>query len=160
MLKMIAQNIILTLYYEQPLRKPRGGTEIHHLIWTGGVLDCFRGCDGAPCRGWIPAFAGMREMGDFGGSGPVSISLEDHVVQPAHAPRIRRQSSRHRRRRIETATNQAEVVEAAGLAAGSIGRRGPNSLAFRLLVGDSWGGATGLIMRASWLTPHLISVLL
>ena len=40
--------------------------EIHHLIWTGGVLDCFRGCDGAPCRGWITAFAGMTEMGDFG----------------------------------------------------------------------------------------------
>ena len=38
-------------------------TEIHHLIWTGGVLDCFRGCDGAPCRGWIPAFAGMTEVG-------------------------------------------------------------------------------------------------
>ena len=37
--------------------------QIPHLIWTGGVLDCFRGCDGAPCRGWIPAFAGMTEVG-------------------------------------------------------------------------------------------------
>ena len=44
----------------------QGRPEIHHLIWTGGVLDCFRGCDSAPCRGWIPAFAGMTEVGDFG----------------------------------------------------------------------------------------------
>ena len=41
-------------------------TKIHRLVWTGGVLDCFRGCDRAPCRGWIPAFAGMTEVGDFG----------------------------------------------------------------------------------------------
>ena len=44
----------------------RHRAEIPHIIWTGGVLDCFRGCDGAPCRGWIPAFAGMTEVGDFG----------------------------------------------------------------------------------------------
>ena len=55
--------------------KGREGPKIHRLAWTGGVLDCFRGCDRAPCRGWIPApyrvrgrlFAGMTEVGDFGG---------------------------------------------------------------------------------------------
>ena len=40
--------------------------KIHHLIGAGRVIDCFRGSDGAPCRGWIPACAGMTEVGDLG----------------------------------------------------------------------------------------------
>ena len=58
--------------------KVRQTCEIHHLIWTGGVLDCFRGCDGAPCRGWIPAFAGMTEMGDFETCEANTASLPAH----------------------------------------------------------------------------------
>ncbi len=44
-----------------------GGTsQIHHLIGAGRVTDCSRGSDGAPCRGWIPACAGMTEAVDLG----------------------------------------------------------------------------------------------
>ncbi len=39
---------------------------IHHLIRKAGVKDCFRGRDGAPCRGWIPVCAGMTEVRDLG----------------------------------------------------------------------------------------------
>ena len=39
---------------------------IPHLIGPAGVTDCFRCHGGAPCRGWIPAFAGMTEVGDLG----------------------------------------------------------------------------------------------
>ena len=53
------------LMYQLPCALATCFTKIHRLIWTSGVLDCFRGCDRAPCRGWIPAFAGMTEVGDF-----------------------------------------------------------------------------------------------
>ena len=48
------------------LERPWPPAQITHLVWTNGVLDCFRDCGGPPCRGWIPAFAGKTEVGDFG----------------------------------------------------------------------------------------------
>ena len=39
---------------------------IPHLIGPAGVTDCFRCHRGAPHRGWIPAFAGMTEVGNLG----------------------------------------------------------------------------------------------
>ena len=47
---------------KQPLARPW----IPQLIGPAGVTDCFRCHGGAPCRGWIPAFAGMTEVGDLG----------------------------------------------------------------------------------------------
>ena len=40
--------------------------EIPHLIGACRVTDCSRGREGAPCRGWIPACAGMTEAVDLG----------------------------------------------------------------------------------------------
>ena len=79
-----------TLDYEGRSRKMGCGAKIHRLVWTGGVLDCFRGCDGAPCRGWIPApyrvwgrlFAGMTEVGDFGGG----VRPVRHASAQIHEP--------------------------------------------------------------------------
>ena len=34
--------------------------------WAGGMTDCFRRHGGAPCRGWIPAFAGTTSLGVSG----------------------------------------------------------------------------------------------
>ena len=41
--------------------------------WAKGVTVCFRCRGGTPCRGWIPACAGMTEVGNQG-----------HRVPPAH----------------------------------------------------------------------------
>ena len=63
----------------------RETTQIHHLIGAGRVTDCFRGSDGAPCWGWIPACAGMTEVGDLGRPSPLTT--------PAPSPSIERMSS-------------------------------------------------------------------
>ena len=44
----------------------RDKPQIPHLIGAGHVTHCSLGRDGAPCRGWIPACAGMTEVGDLG----------------------------------------------------------------------------------------------
>ena len=36
------------------------------LVGPAGVTDYFRGHDGSPNQGWIPAFAGTTDVGDLG----------------------------------------------------------------------------------------------
>ena len=36
------------------------------LVGPAGVTDYFRGHDGSPSQGWIPAFAGTTDVGDLG----------------------------------------------------------------------------------------------
>ena len=47
------------------MERPYRASWIPHLIGPGDVTDCFRCHSGAPCWGWIPAFAGMTEVGAF-----------------------------------------------------------------------------------------------
>ena len=50
------------------------------LVLKAGVTDCFRDRDGAPYRGWIPAFARMTEMGDYGGRVPCAVTGRCHEL--------------------------------------------------------------------------------